>query len=141
MYVFAQKAPPLRVVLRVWDGLQGGLDASLLVQHVPCAQHVHDTQSTVVQAVAGTDGAGAFAPQVTAVVRTDVAFVTALVVSLQDLQDAGLTVAVTVGSFGEVTVLEVLDVTDVSESDAVAVLTDNVGLTIIQKSEIQIKFF
>ena len=49
-------------------------------------------------------------------VRTDVAFVTALVVSPQDLQDAGLTVAIAVGSLGEVTVGEVLDVTDVAKA-------------------------
>ena len=32
--------------------------ASLLFQQIPCAQHVHDAQSAVVQTVAGTDGAG-----------------------------------------------------------------------------------
>ena len=50
----------------------------------------------------------------TAVVGTDVAFVAALVICLQDFQNAGLAVTVTVGSFGEVTILEMLDVTDVS---------------------------
>ena len=50
-------------------------------------------------------------------VGTDVALETALVVSLQDLQDAGVAIAVAVGSFGEVTVGEVLDVTDMCTID------------------------
>ena len=88
------------------------LFTSLLVQHVPHAQHVHDTQSPIVQTVAGTDITGTLIPQVTAVVGTDVALEAAVVVSLQDVQNAGIAVAVTMGSFGEVAVFEMLDVAD-----------------------------
>ena len=64
-------------------------------------------------------------------VGTDVALVAGLVVSLDDVDDLGLAVAVAVGSLGEVTVLEVLDVTDVSESDAVNMLADDGGNVVV----------
>ena len=53
-------------------------------------------------------------PQLTAVVGADIALVAAVMVGAQDLDDAGLAAAVAVGSLGEVTVLEVMDVTPVS---------------------------
>ena len=64
-------------------------------------------------------------------VGTDIALEAAVVVSLQDIQNAGVAVAVAVGSFREVTVVKVLDITDVGESDAVAVLADDVGNIVV----------
>ena len=102
-----------------------------LVQHIPDAPHIHDAQGAVVQAVAGTDGAGALAPQVTAVVGADIALVVAVMVGLQDVQNVGVAVAVAVAGLREVAVGEVLDVADVGERDAVAVLVDDVGHVVV----------
>ena len=99
--------------------------AGFLIQHIPHAQHIHDAQSAVVQAVTGADIAGAFIPQVTAMVGTDVALEAAVVVSLQDVQNAGLAVAVTMAGLGEVAIVEVLDVTNVGKGNAVAVLAND----------------
>src|SRR5699024_2842838 len=92
------------------------------VQQIPDAQHVLGAQRTVILAVAGAAAAGAFLPQLAAVVGADVPFKAAVVVGAQDLDDAGLAAAVAVGRFTKVAVGEVVDVADVGEGDAVAVL-------------------
>ncbi len=53
-----------------------------LVQHIPHTEHVHDAQSPVVETVAGADTARLLVPQMTAVIRADIALVAAVVVSL-----------------------------------------------------------
>ena len=87
--------------LGLWRG-QGGLLRLLLlvqtVEQVPDAQHVLDAQRTVILAVAGAAGAGAFLPQLAAVVGADVALKAAVMVGAQDLDDAGLAAAVAVGA-------------------------------------------
>ena len=62
----------------------------------------------------------------TAVVGTDVALKATVVVGLQDLQNAGVAIAIPVGGLREVTVLEMLDITDMGKSDAVAVLAHHI---------------
>ena len=64
-------------------------------------------------------------------VGADIALKAVVVVSAQDLDDAGLTAAIAVGSLREVTVIKVMDVADVSESDAVAVLADDLGNIVV----------
>ena len=64
-------------------------------------------------------------------VGADIALKAVVVVSAQDLDDAGLTTAIAVGSLREVTVIKVMDVADVSESDAVAVLADDLGNIVV----------
>ena len=64
-------------------------------------------------------------------VGADVALEAAVMVGAQDLDDAGLAAAVAVSSLGEVAVGEVVDVADVAEGNAVAVLTDDLGTVIV----------
>ena len=52
-------------------------------------------------------------------------------VGAQDLDDAGLAAAVAVGSLGEIAVREVMDVADVCECDAVAVLADDLSHIVV----------
>ena len=92
------------------DGLDG---ADLVVGH-------HDADQRGI----GTDGSFH-------VLGADVALEAAVMVGAQDLDDAGLAAAVAVGSLGEVAVGEVMDVADVSESDAVAVLADDLGNIVV----------
>ena len=60
-------------IYAIWGsvGVGDGDLTGVLVQGIPDSQHVHDAQGAVVQAVAGTDGAGAFVPQVTAMPGTE----------------------------------------------------------------------
>ena len=88
-----------------------------LVQHIPDAPHIHDTQGAVVQAVAGPAGAGALALNLTAVVGTDIALKAAVVIGLYDVQDVGIAVAVPVRGLGEIAVEEVLYIADVGKGD------------------------
>ena len=60
-----------------------------------------------------------------AVVGTDVALEAAIVVSLEDLKNTRVAVAVAVAGLGEVAILKVLDVTHMSEGDPVAMLADD----------------
>ena len=55
-------------------------------------------------------------------------------IGAQDLDDAGLAAAIAVGSLGEVAVGEVMDVADVCECDAVAVLADDLSNIVDRKS-------
>ena len=64
-------------------------------------------------------------------VGADVALEAAVMVGAQDLDDAGLAAAVAVGSLGEVAVGEVMDVADVCECDAVAVLADDLSHIVV----------
>ena len=52
-------------------------------------------------------------------------------VGAQDLDDAGLAAAVAVSSLGEIAVGEVVDVADVTESNTVAVLADDLSTVIV----------
>ena len=58
-------------------------------------------------------------------VGTDVALKAAVMVSAQDLDDAGLAAAIAVSSLAEIAVLEVMDVADVGKCNTVAVLADD----------------
>ena len=60
-------------------------------------------------------------------VGTDVAFVPAVVIGLQDFQDAGVSVAVPVTGLGEVPVGEVLDIADMGKGDTVTMAAYYVG--------------
>ena len=116
-------------------GANGPIDSLLtleLIEHIPHAQHIHDAQRTVIQAVTRTAVARALAPEVTAMVRTDVALVAAIMIGLEDLQNAGLTVAIAVAGLREVSVLEVLDIADVRKSDAVAVLANDLSNVVVR---------
>ena len=101
------------------------------IQQIPDAEHVLHAEGTVVLAVAGAAVAGAFLPQLTAVVGTDAAVEAAVVVGAQDLDDAGLAATIAVGSLREVTVLEVVDVAHMGEGDAVAMLAHNGGHIVV----------
>ena len=101
------------------------------IQQVPDAEHVLHAEGAVVLAVAGAAFAGAFLPQLAAMVGANAAVKAAVVVGAQDLDDAGLAAAVAVGSLGEVTVLEVMDVAHMGERDAVAVLAHDGGHIVV----------
>ena len=60
-------------------------------------RQILDAEGTVILAVAGAAVAGAFLPQLTAMVGADIALKAVVVVSAQDLDDAGLTAAIAVG--------------------------------------------
>ena len=64
-------------------------------------------------------------------VGTNVAFKATVVVSLQNFQNAGVAIAIPVRSLGKVAVFEVLDVADVGESNAVAMLANDICHIII----------
>lgn len=68
------------------------------VEQIPDAEHILDAEGTVILAVAGAAVAGAFLPQLTAVVGADIALKAVVVVSAQDLDDAGLTAAIAVAA-------------------------------------------
>ena len=87
-------------------------------EHIPNAKHIHNAERAVVKTVAGTNVSGLLVPEVSAVVGTDVTVVATVVVSLKDIENAGVTVAISVARLGEVTVLEVLNVSDVSKCNS-----------------------
>ena len=64
-------------------------------------------------------------------VGADAAVKAAVMVGAQDLNDAGLAAAVAVGSLGEVTVLEVVDIAHVGKRDAVTVLAHDGGHIVV----------
>ena len=64
-------------------------------------------------------------------VGADAAVKAAVMVGAQDLNDAGLAAAVAVRSLREVAVGEVVDIADVAEGNAVAVLADDLGTVIV----------
>ena len=94
-----------------------------LFKHIPYAEHIHNAERAVVQTVAGTHVSGLLIPEMSAVVGTDVAVIATVVVSLEDLKNTCVTVAISVARLGEVAIGEVLYVSDMSESDSVAVLS------------------
>ena len=59
-------------------------------------------------------------------VGTDISLKAAIVVSLENFKNTGITVAIAVARLREVSVLEMLYVSDVSECDSVTVLANDV---------------
>ena len=66
------------------------------------------------------------------VVRADIALEPAVMVCLEDIQDACVPVAVPVAGLGEIPVLEVLHIADMGKRDPVAVLADNAGHIVLR---------
>ena len=60
-------------------------------------------------------------------IGADIALPTGVVIGMQNIEDAGLAVAVPMAGFGEVAVRKVLDVADMREGDAVGVFADDRG--------------
>ena len=64
----------------------GGLLLVQAVEEIPDAQHILDTQGTVILAVTGAAVAGTFLPQLTAMVGADDAVEAAVMVGAEDLK-------------------------------------------------------
>ena len=88
-------------------------------------------QGSIIFAVTGTAGSGAFLPELATVVGTDISVVTAVMIGPEYFDDAGIAAAVAVGCLGEVAVGEVLDVAYMTESDTVTVLSDDLRAVVI----------
>ena len=64
-------------------------------------------------------------------VRTDAAIKAAVMVSAQDLNDAGLAAAIAVSSLAEIAVFEVMDVADMGKRDTVAMLAHDLSHVVV----------
>ena len=115
----------------VFGGISIILFLIKLFEAVPNAEHIHNAESTVVKTVAGAHVAGALVPKVSAVVGADIALEAAVMIRLEDIENTGVTVAVSVACFGEVTVFKMLYVSDMSESNPVTVLAHYVCYVVV----------
>ena len=101
------------------------------IQHIPNAKHIHNTKGAVVKTVTGTNFAGTFIPQMSAVIGTNVTFKTAVVIGFQNFQNACVTVAIPMACFGEVTVFKMFYISNMRKGNAAAVLANNFSNIVI----------
>ena len=93
-----------------------------LIQQVPDPQHILDSQGPVIFTIAWSAYSRAFLPELPSMVRADISFPSCVMVSPKDIDDSCLAAAVPVGGFREVSIREVMDISDVGESDPLAML-------------------
>ena len=87
---------------------------------VKAAEQVHDAECTVIQSVAGS---AFLTPDMSSVVRADIAGEAAVMVCLYDIEYSDITVAVAVRCLGEITVRKMLYISYMCKGNSAAVFS------------------
>ena len=96
------------------------------VKHIPHAKHIHYAKGTVVKTVTRAHCACLFPPQVSAVVGTNISLIIVIVVSLQNGQNACVTVAITVACLTKIAIFKMLYVANVGKCYAITVFANDI---------------